>query len=115
MTTTFGTDSNNDLYLGDDGNLVVLTGLAAIIAACETASKAQLGEMVLATALGIPNFQTIWVGTPNISLWENSLRATLEAVPGVLQVSNLTVRVQDNILSYVATISTEFGEGQLNA
>jgi hypothetical protein len=114
MTQTLGTDSNNDLYLGLDDNVVMLSGLAAIMAACETASKAQLGEMVLATGLGIPNFQTVWVGSPNYSLFSSYLRRTLLAVPGVLEVVSLELKTNNNVLSYIATIRTTFGSADIN-
>lgn len=114
MTTTFGTDANNDLYLDNAKNITILTGLPAVLAACETASKAQLGEMVLTLDLGIPNFQTIWVGSPNYSLYVNYLRKTLVSIPGVLEVSSLDISVANNVLSYTARIHTEFGTGAIN-
>lgn len=113
MTTTFGTNANNDLYIGSDGNLVVLTGLQAVMAACETATKAQLGEMVLTDTQGIPNFQTIWVGSPNYALYQSFLRNTLLAVPGVLDVKSITLTALNNILSYTAVIVTQFGDAEL--
>ena len=95
-------------------NIAVLTGLPAVSAACETATKAQLGEMVLATSQGIPNFQTIWVGSPNYSLFVSYLRNTLAGIPGVLEVSALDVSVAKNVLSYTASIKTQFGTGVIN-
>ncbi len=115
MTTTFGTTADgNDLYLGNNGNIVVLSGQDAVKAACETATKAQLGEMVLATGLGIPNFQAVWVGSPNLARFENALRTTISNVIGVLEVTALTISTANNTLSYQATISTEFGKVDLN-
>jgi hypothetical protein len=116
MVQTFATNSSgNDLYIGLDGNLAVLSGLAAVEAACATASKAQLGEMVLAMKSGIPNFQTVWVGVPNIRLWESYLRATLQNVEGVNQVTSITAKAQSGSLSYDATISTPYGPGEVSA
>lgn len=113
MTMTLGTDSENDLYLGEGKNVVVLSGLGAIIAACETASKAQLGEMVLADQSGIPNFQTIWVGSPNYSLWVSYLQRTLLSIEGVLDAA-VEIRTINNVLSYTATIKTTFGSVNIN-
>ncbi len=114
MTQTLGTDSNNDLYLNSDGNIAVLSGLQAVLAACETATKAQLGEMLLATTQGIPNFQTIWVGSPNYPLFQNYLRRTLLGVSGVQDVTEIEITVRDNVLGYTATIDTAFGLGEAN-
>ena len=114
MVTTFGTNDNNDIYIGGNGNLAVFSGLDAVMDACETASKAQLGEMVLATELGMPNFQTIWVGSPNYAIFQNYLRNTLLSVPGVLEVQSIELAVTDNILRYTAVIVTIFGSGVLS-
>lgn len=114
MTTTFGTDANNDLFLNVQNNISVLSDLAAIIAACETATKAQLGEMILTTTQGIPNFETVWVGAPNYSLYTNYLRETLIAVDGVQEVVSLQLMTLNNNLSYTATIRTAFGTGTIN-
>lgn len=114
MVATFGTNANNDLYLGTNGNIVVLSGLAAIIAACETATKAQLGEMILAIQQGIPNFQTIWIGSPNYALYQSYLRNTLLGVDGVLDVKSISLSTVGNILKYTATIITQFGTEILN-
>ena len=114
MVKTLGTDTNNDLYLGPDGNLTMLAGIQAVAGACATASKAQLGEMVLATNAGIPNFRAIWVGVPNYALWKQYLIDTLKNVEGVVQVSSLTMAASGGVLSYTATIQTIYGETQLN-
>lgn len=107
-------NTNNDLYLNADGNIAVVTGLQAVIQACAQAAKAQLGEMVLAIDQGIPNFQTVWQNTANVAQFEAYLRRTLEQVQDVTEVQQLEVTVQNNVLSYVATIKTIYGEGTVN-
>ncbi len=114
MTQTLGLNSVNDIYLGADGNLVMLSGVEAIAGACETVSKAQLGEMVLATTQGLPNFQAVWIGVPNLRLWQSYLLSALQNVSGVLAVTNLSLQQVDGILSYEATIKTPFGITQIN-
>jgi hypothetical protein len=114
MVATFGTNDNNDIYLGITGNLVVLKDLPAIEGACETASKAQLGEMVLAVKQGIPNFQTVWVGTPNFPLFQSYLRNALLGVAGVQNIKSIELSTVQNTLKYTAKIETQFGIGVLN-
>ncbi len=114
MAKCLGLNDDNDIYLGLDGNLVVVEGLSAIITACETISKAQLGEMVFATTQGIPNFETVWNGTPNLGLWQSYLRNALQGVTGVDSVSNVEIFRINNVLQYTATIKTQFGITQLN-
>lgn len=109
MVQTFGTNAHNDLFIGANGNLTVLTLNSAIMAACKTAARSQLGEMIYATGLGLPNFQTVWIGVPNFALWQSYLRNTLQNVEGVTQVSNITLTVSNNTLHYTAEITTQYG------
>lgn len=113
MVQTFGINSNNDIYLGDDGNLAILSDIDAIVDACETACQAQLGEMVLNNTLGLPNFQTIWVGSPNYQIYQSYLRNTLLAIPGVIEVISLEILPQGNVLQYMAEINTQFGLAEI--
>lgn len=113
MTQTFGTNSNNDLYIGSDGNLVLLSGIEAVVAACKTACLAQLGECVLQQGIGLPNFQSIWVGTPDFALWQTYLQNTLLNVDGVIQVNSIKITVQKNTLNFVANIESIFGTAQV--
>lgn len=108
MVMTFNTDAANDLFLDASGNLSVVSGLAAVAAACATATKAQLGEMVFATGTGIPNFQALWVGSPEYNLWKSALLATLQSVPGVTAVTSVTLAVHGHTVSYVAQITTPY-------
>ena len=113
MVQTFGTNGNNDIYIGREGNLVVLSGVEAVAAACRNVSLAQLGEEVLTVKNGIPNFETVWVGSPNYLLFQNYLRQNLLAVPGVLEVESLTISTENNVLSYTATLKTIYGTTEL--
>lgn len=109
MVQTFASDSNNDIYIAENGNLAILSGAEAVAAACATATKAQLGEMVLQSTRGLPNFQAIWVGSPNYQVYQTYLRNTILSVPGVLDVQSLSLSVSGNVLRYTATIVTQFG------
>lgn len=97
----------NDLYLGPDGNIVVFSGIEAIVQACKTACQTQLGECVLQQGQGLPNFQLIWVGTPDYALWQSYLENTILAVDGVNSVSEIQLSVSNNTLNYSALIVTE--------
>ena len=111
---TLGVNAQNDIYLGADGNMVVATDLQAVLETCAHVAKTQLGEVVLNLEEGVPFFETVWRNTANVAQFEAYLRATLEAVPGVTEVQQLDVTVDNNVLSYVATIVTIYGEGALN-
>lgn len=114
MTQTLGINSNNDIYLKTNGKIALLSGVQAVMAACQTAAQAQLGEMVLSVNNGIPNFQAVWNGKPNIAMFEAYFRKAVLAVAGVVSIESIETTVNNNILSYTATIKTEYGLGTLN-
>lgn len=115
MTKTFGVNSDNDIFINSTGNLDIQTGIQATLQACAQISKAQLGEMVLAMQEGIPNFQTVWVGVPNLAQFEAYLRTALLAVEGVRNILNLTTGISNNVLSYTAVIETVYGQGEIGS
>lgn len=114
MTKTLATDENNDLYLDADGNIAVFSGLAAVQNICLNASKAQLGEMPLYTAQGIPNFESVWNGVPNLPQFEAALRVTLLSVPNVVSIESLDTQLSQNTVRYTARINTTFGSSVVN-
>lgn len=114
MTRVFTVDTNNDLVISGDGRLAISSDLEAVLQACEHVAKAQLGEMVLAVDEGVPNFQTIWQGAPNIVQFKAYLRRELQKVVGVQEVSALEASISNNVLSYTATIKTIYGEGVID-
>lgn len=122
MTQCFAVDKKNDLFIGIKGNLAIVGALEATLQACAHSAKAILGEMVLNTNLGLPNFETIWVGVPNVAQWEAALRVAFQSVAGVIQVQSITItqveekkgNITNNALAYTATILTIYGTGTLN-
>jgi hypothetical protein len=114
MTRSLAVDANNDLTVGPDGYLTVATGLAAVTFAAAQAAKALRGEMVLAMDQGIPYFDTVWNGRPNISQFEAALRARLLAVEGVTDITSLTTAQRGDALTYAVEIQTAFGPGTIN-
>jgi hypothetical protein len=114
MTMVLAVDANNDLYVGANGSLATATGVQAVLQAAQQAAQTQLGEMVFAVDEGIPNFETVWVGAPNLAQFEAFLRRTLLAVPDVTGVESVEIARQNGVLSYVARIQTTFGAGVVN-
>lgn len=114
MTQTFGTNASNDLYLGPDGNLVVLSSLPAVTAACESTARAILAEMIYQVNKGIPYFESVFIGSPNYAIFRSYLIQAFLAVDGVLSVQSLTLTVDKGVLHYQATIQTQFGSGVIS-
>ena len=111
MVRSLSVNELNDIYLDPQGNLAIAVGLTAILQNCEHAARAVLGEMVLEVDRGIPYFETVWAGNPQISQFDAALRRALLAVEGVIEVVNLSTTPEDNQLNYTALIRTTFGEG----
>lgn len=114
MTQTFATNEKNDLYIGLDGRLVVVSGIDAVLNACQTAAQAQLGEMVLAVDQGVPNFETIWTSSANVAQFEAYVKRAIMSVDGVKGIENFSVKVQNNKVIYNARIQTIYGTGEIN-
>lgn len=103
----------NDLYLDADGNISISFDLQAALQACAQAAQTLLGEMVFNVNQGIPYFQTVWVGVPNIQQFNAALRAAFLAVPNVVEVISLVTSQINDTLTYSAIIRTSFGSGTL--
>ena len=112
---SFGVDSRNDLTLGSDGNLLIVADLKATLNVCEHAAKAILGEMVLNKQQGLPYFQAVWNGSPSLRAFEAAFRSRIMKVPGVTGIPEFDIEQTQDILKYVATISTVYGEGQISS
>jgi len=107
-------DANNDIYRAADGNLAIATGLTAVLQACAQAVKVMTLEMVLSYDQGMPNFQAVWSGKPNVAQFEAAARSRLLAVPNVLEVTEFTAVVSGGVLRYSASIKSIYGESVLN-
>lgn len=114
MTTVLAVDENNDLFIDAEGALALVSDLPAVMQAAAHAAKTQLGEMIYAVDDGVPNFDTIWNGSPNTTQFEAFLRRVLMSVEGVTEITELTTAVADHVLSYQATIKTIYGIGVIN-
>jgi hypothetical protein len=114
MTQSFSVNENNDIFIGRNGNLAIARDLEAVLQICAQVAKAQRGEMVFRVTDGIPNFQTIWNGKPNIAQFNAALRKAILSVPDVTNIKELTTAIQNNVLRYRITIETIYGEGLVN-
>jgi hypothetical protein len=109
MVQTLALNGSNDLQLNASGSLTMLSGIDAVAAACNTAAQTQLGECVLNTAQGLPNFQALWVGVPDYQIWQSYLQGTLLNVPGVASIQSVSITQNKGVLKYVAEINSIYG------
>jgi PPE-repeat protein len=115
MVKTLAINENNDIYLGADGNIVVVEGITAVEQACQMAAQTLLGEMIYSSNQGVPYNETVFqVGAPILPQFDAGLRVAILAVPGVTGIKSLIIQQVEDALTYNATITTEFGEGTLD-
>lgn len=111
MPTILAVNDNNDLFLDENGVIVLYRDLQATLQACAHAVKAQFGEMVLAIDQGIPYLQTVWGGIRNYQLFEADIRAAILSVAGVTDIISFSLNSVGDQLNYSATINTIYGIG----
>ena len=114
MARTLSVNANNDIYLDHLGNLSVSFDLQAVLQDCAQKAKTRLGECVFNTNVGIPFFETVWIGTPNIPQFQAALRAAFLSVDGVVEVISLMTSQIDDRLTYTAVIRTIYGAGGIS-
>lgn len=115
---SFSINDDNDIYLDKNGNLAVSRDLTATAEISKQYMQTILGELVLNTDQGIPYFQSVWNGIPNLQQFEAAARSAILSVEGVSQVQSFFVQVSTRVLSYTAVIVTSYGQsviqGELN-
>lgn len=108
----------NDIYLDASNNISMSYDQQALLEQCAQASKTVLGELVFNTNVGIPYYEAVWVGVPNLQQFQASLRAAFLSIDGVTEVISLEVSQggsnPNDTLAYTAIIKTIYGTGVLN-
>jgi len=108
---TIAVNSNNDIYIGPDGNLAMAEGLDAVLQQCEQAASIRLNELPYAQSKGIPFFENVFTDNPDLGLYDMYLRKQLLTVPNVISISQIGFKQDGDVLSYEAFINTTFGAG----
>lgn len=104
----------NDIYLNAQGNISISLDQEAVLEGCSQAAQTLLGELIYFVNQGIPYFETIWIGIPNVQQYTAALRAAFLNVPNVIEVLSLSITQIDDIFNYTATIRTNFGTGVIS-
>lgn len=63
---------------------------------------------------GIPYYQTLWTGSPNVLAFEAAARDAISSLKGVTGIDSFAARLQDNVLTYSVTINTIYGATVIN-
>lgn len=96
------------------GNLLILSDAEALANVATNALRVQRGELQYDSSGGIPYIQTVFSKRANISLWQGFMVSAIEALEGVYSVDSFSFSIADNILRYVARISTIYGRVSVN-
>ena len=111
MARTFQANANNDLFIGTDGNLSIVTGINAVLQGCQEAVETLRGELVFFPTEGVDYENTVWDGGPNIVEFDRQAQAEILKVNGVVRVIDFESSISGDTLTYTAQILTSFGTG----
>lgn len=110
LVSTIARDStNNDLYIGSDGNLAMVYGKDAYAQIINAKMKTALGELQLNVNSGLPYFQTVFSDPDLASVWESEAIRMLSELPFVLDIQSFDYDIEENMIKYTATILTDEG------
>jgi len=104
----------DDIYLDAKGNISLSYDVEAVLQACAQAAQTVLGEIIFNVSQGIPFFQTIWNGSPQVQQYTAALRVAFLNVPNVIEVISLMTTQVNNDFQYTAIIRTTFGTGGIS-
>lgn len=107
--STIQMNSENDLFLPDGRNLVVLSGAAACLQDILSKTRMRLGEDVYNVNNGVDYLGKVFTPQPDTSAARKSLIDNISAVPDVLSVDQLDVSIANNTFSFEAQVMTIYG------
>lgn len=111
--TSLATNVNNDIFMGPDKNLALVTGIAACVQDTKNAMEAQLGEMPLAQTRGVPTMATIW-DKYKPAQFEAAARAIILTVPNVVGINSFNMVQFGDQARYTTEIKTVFGSATVS-
>jgi hypothetical protein len=114
MGVVFAVNENNDIYATPGGILATAEGLDGLVFSVGHATKAKKGEMLYAVDKGVDYDNTVFTGSVDLVKLEASLRNAINAVPEVNGTNLFEVSVDGDVVSYVATVDTIYGEEEIS-
>jgi hypothetical protein len=111
---TLALDSINwDLVLDSAGNIVVLTGIQALVQDAASACMLYAGELWYDTTQGVPYFQQLWGQLPPQSLVEAKFADAALSVIGVVSASVTIKAFTQRGVSGTVTVTDSSGNTAL--
>lgn len=111
---TISTDQDNDLVLGSDGNLSIVSALEAVTQTAAHYAQTLLNEMIQDYDRGVPFF--IVAFGPNVSIpqFEAAMKARILQAPNVTGIRSFETTQDGDVLRYTASIETIYGSAKIN-
>jgi len=109
---TFDGNIDNDLYIDEAGNLVVISDEFALADKLKQRLKLFYAEWFLATDRGVPYFENIFGANKNNDIVASIFTQEILKEPDVISVNSVSYELQsaDRIFTYSASLSTIYGE-----
>lgn len=107
---------NNELHLGEDGQIAVFTEKKAYAQTVTNAIRTVFGEVPSNTLLGIPYFDTVFLSHDKILLWKAQVEKRIQEFDFVDAVSefNATVDYERRVLTYSLVVTTDEGNVRIS-
>lgn len=107
---------NNELHLGEDGQIAVFTEKKAYAQTVTNAIRTVFGEVPSNTSLGIPYFDTVFLSHDKILLWKAKVEKRIQEFDFVDAVSefNATVDYGTRVLTYSLVVTTDEGNVRIS-
>jgi hypothetical protein len=109
-TATIQTDNNNDLFLADGRNLVIITGAAACAQNVLHKTLMRVTEDIYNVLNGVDYFGTIFTAHRDVDAARKSLVDAIQTVPDVISVESITIDIRGDTFFYNAQILTVYGQ-----
>ena len=109
-TATIQTDQNNDLFLADGRNLVIITGAAACAQNVLHKTLMRVTEDIYNVLNGVDYFGTIFTAQRDVDAARKSLVDAIQSVPDVISVEAITIDIRGDTFFYTAQILTIYGQ-----
>lgn len=113
-TQTLQCNANNDLYLPDGRNLVLISGAQACSQNLQQRTLERLGENQYNTNEGVDYFGTIFTPQPDYDAARQSLSENLLACPDTLQINTLSITIDGDKFDFEADVHTIYGSTTVN-
>lgn len=104
---SIGTNANNDIYLGPDGNMVMVSGIEAVKQDAEHALKAQLNEMFLQPGVGMPATDDVFLDQQFARYQAVGIK-TLKGINGIVSVRSFVITQDGDTMKYTTIFSTVY-------